>query len=127
MGTLPGPTPSVGVPVSCAMRTIALVPVARISASCGWRMIRSRYSRGDLVTHWMASGGGPRGVGEDARRLADALPRGAVRAEDDRVAGLEADQRLEDRRRGRVVDGDGREDRPFRLGNLADPGRLIVG
>ena len=66
-GTLPGPTPKVGVPDACAVRTIEPVPVARISASRRWRISASKYSGWGFVTHWIAPAGAPAAVAASAQ------------------------------------------------------------
>ena len=58
-GTLPGPTPSVGVPDVWASSTSDDVPVARIMATSGWAIIAVRYSFWPWRMHWRACAGAP--------------------------------------------------------------------
>src|SRR5437764_270310 len=64
---------------------------------------------------------GDGGLMHDAGGLAGRLGRAGMRAEDDAVSGLEADQRLEDRGRGRVGGRHDSTDQPdgFRDGQRA--------
>ena len=62
---------------------------------------------------------------DDARSLRRALLSARMRADEDRVAGLQAQQRLKDRRRRRVRRRDDRRDQADRLGNLLDAERRV--
>ena len=61
----------------------------------------------------------------DARGFRGALLGARVRADENRVAGLEAQQRLENRRGGRVRRRDDRRDKADRLGDLLDAERRV--
>ena len=70
---------------------------------------------------------GPLGrVAHDAGGLGGAPAGARVRADDDRIAGLEADQALEDGRRRGVGRGDDRSHDADRLGHALEAGRLVV-
>ena len=58
-GTLPAPTPSAGLPHEYAARTIALPPVARISATPGCCISAVVAAIDGCSTHWMQSLGAP--------------------------------------------------------------------
>ena len=58
-GTLPAPTPRAGFPQEYAARTIALPPVARISATPGCSMSLPVFSIEGASTHWMQFSGAP--------------------------------------------------------------------
>ena len=58
-GTFPAPTPRAGLPQEYAARTIALPPVARISATPGWFMSSPDASSEGSAIHWMQFFGAP--------------------------------------------------------------------
>ena len=58
-GTLPAPTPRAGLPHEYAARTMALPPVARMSATPGWFMSSPDASSEGSSTHWMQFAGAP--------------------------------------------------------------------
>src|SRR5690606_738829 len=58
-GTLPAPTPSAGLPHEYAARTIALPPVARMSATPGWFMSVLVAVIDGWATHWTQCAGAP--------------------------------------------------------------------
>ena len=65
-------------------------------------------------------------VTHDAGRLDRALLRARVEAEDNRTAGLEGDERLEDRGGGRVGDRGNAGDNADRLGDLVDAHHVVL-
>ena len=110
-GTLPGPTPKAGLPLEYAALTMPAPPVERMTPVRSWRIRALVPSMVALSTHWMMSSGAPASSAaliQDRRRLAGALVGARMRADDDRVARLERDQRLVDRG-GRGIGG--RQDR----------------
>ena len=58
-GTLPAPTPRAGLPHEYAARTMALPPVARMSATPGWFMSSPDASIDGSSIHWMQLAGAP--------------------------------------------------------------------
>src|SRR6476646_9802677 len=58
-GTLPAPTPSAGFPHEYAARTMALPPVARMSAMPGWFISAVVAAIDGCSTHWMQCSGAP--------------------------------------------------------------------
>ena len=67
------------------------------------------------------------GVAHHACRGDRALLGARVEGEDDRVTGLQRDERLEDRRRGGVCHRGDTADHADRLSNLGDAGELVAG
>src|SRR5664279_1567306 len=61
-GTLPAPTPRAGLPQEYAALTMALPPVARISATSGWFIRASVIAIEGLSTHWMQCSGAPASI-----------------------------------------------------------------
>ena len=66
------------------------------------------------------------GLPDHPHRLGGALRRRRVGGDDDRVAGLDRDQRLEDRRRGRVRGGSQRDDHTDGSADFDDLAFLVV-
>ena len=99
----------------------------RRTASCenAVRLLHEHLRRGD---GWLANAGDDilggarlhRGIIDDHRGVVRALLGARMGADDDAVAGFQADERLENRRRSRVGSRDYRADETNRLGDLAD-------
>ncbi len=58
-GTLPGPTPSAGLPDRCAARTTGVPPVATITSVTGSAISASMSGTVALATTWMTPSGAP--------------------------------------------------------------------
>src|SRR5215470_1469791 len=69
-GTLPGPTPSAGLPDRYAARTIAVPPVATITSVTGSDISVSTSRTVGSRTTWMAPSGAPAAVAASASRSA---------------------------------------------------------
>lgn len=112
-GVLPAPTPSAGLPEEYAAMHHA--GAARRQNDVRFvHQLASQFQAGELdaADDAFRRTRLDRRLVDDARSLRRALLGARMRADEDRVAGLQAQQRLKDRRRRRFVVGD-RRDRPI--------------